>query len=62
MGLGEGSEVWLKFSQAEKVIELRQQFQYSNSVWNGKGMYLSFVSSFSHTIFAVTTDLKNLTA
>lgn len=39
MGLGEGSEVSLKFSQSEKVSEVRQQLQdsmYSTSVWNDK--------------------------
>lgn len=45
IGLGEGSGVWLSLAKP-RVIELWQQFQYSNSVWNIKGAYLPLVSSF----------------
>lgn len=60
MGLGEGSEVSLKFSQAEKVSEVRQQLQdsmYSTSVWNDKES-VSFLCVFFYTTFTEAKDFR----
>lgn len=61
MGLGEGSEVSLKFSQAEKVSEVRQQLQdsmYSTSVWNDKESVSFLCVLFFYITFTEAKDFR----